>query len=112
MAKNIEYVTFGEHTFKVVAHKSRMSFYHSYNNYKTLDECYSRPSDAKRGIYRAWKDYFIDTFGAIGTHCGVLGYNCMMFTFGCSTLIHYNHELVDAEFYITKTRQEITIYDL
>ena len=112
MAKKSEFVTFGKHTFKVVAHKDRMAFYHDVRQYRTLDECYDRPSDAKRSIYRAWKDYFIDTFGAIGTHSGVLGYNCMQFTFGCSTLVKYNGALCDAEFYITKTRQEVTLYDL
>lgn len=110
--KQREYVTFGDATFEVVAHKDKMAFYHNVRQYRTLDECYSRCSDLKRGIYREWADYFLDTFGAAGTHFGVISYNCMMFTFGAQTLVKYNGQLCDADFYITKTRQEVTIYDL
>ena len=112
MSKRTEYVTYGEHTFKVVAHKDRCAFYHGVYRYRTLDECYDRPSDTKRSIYRAWKDYFLDTFGAIGTHCGIISFNYMMFTFGCDTMVKYNGGLCDASFYITKTRNEVILYDL
>lgn len=48
-------------------------------NYKTLNECYARPSQAKQTIYR------ICTYKAQSenaTEYGILSYNGYVFTFG------------------------------
>lgn len=112
MAKRSEYLTIDGYDFKVT-HKAMQSYYGHGYNYRLLSDCYARPSIAKQRIFEHWCNFFYEHFNAYGgMYCGIISYNCMMFTFGAQALIDYNGETVDAEFYITKTRQEVTIYDL
>lgn len=80
--------------------------------YRTLDDCYSKPSEAKRSVYynwRKWRDELDSdnptdyVFG----HVTILSYNDQMFVLGVEV---YNKigELVGL-LYITKTRQEFWI---
>ena len=80
----------------------------------TLDSCYERPSRAKENIFDYWFRFFCpDTYSIVHTsRDGIQSYNCMMFTYGAASVINYNGVQTMAIFYITKTRQEVTIYDL
>lgn len=80
----------------------------------SLESCYERPSKAKENIFDYWWRFFCpDTYSIVHTsRDGIQSYNCMMFTYGAVSTINYNGVQVMAIFYITKTRQEVTIYDL
>lgn len=78
--------------------------------YRTLDDCYVKPSSLKRDIYVDWDKWLVElaNCGQSGYGYGlftVLSYNVMMFTLGAEV---YNKvgELI-GYLYITKTRQEL-----
>ena len=65
--------------------------------FRTLYECYERPSKYKEAIYDDWCNYFAG-LGCI-LECGIVSYNCMQFTFGA--YFTYNAQKYYA--YITKS---------
>lgn len=92
--------------FKIIERENLQGF----DEFKTLFQCYGKPSKIKQDIYRdcikivnAIEDYF-------GTNSvedyGVISYNVNVFTFGAN--IVKNGELI-AVYYETKTRREIYI---
>lgn len=107
MAKRAEYLDFHGETFKV--HHALQSDARVRCR-QLLEDCYQRPSIYKVGIFNGWAHFFEETCEHV-YDLGVDSYNCMMFTFGCDADIEYNGNFVQATFYITKTRQEVTIYD-
>lgn len=115
MTKRIEYVTINGETFREFHFKKED--YNGSEHYQHLLYCYDRPSKIKRNIYAYWENYFYgnrDIWEHIWS-TGVKSFNCMMFTFGASVELGkwYNpDEPIQAKIYITKTRQEIYIYDL
>ena len=85
--------------------------------YKPLHKCYQRPSISKYRIFDGWERWLYynqDTRDILTwVHdSGIISYNTMMFTWGCHADIEYNGGLEECSIYVTKTRQEITIYDL
>lgn len=114
MANSKEFWTIGKETFRVF--HAPVTEFMVRNHYRHLDSCYDRASYAKHCIFNYWEDFFrsfenrneiVYTYNS-----GVSSYNCMMFTFGACCDIMHNGESRRAIFYITKTRQEVTIYDL
>lgn len=89
------------------------------SHYKHLDTCYARPSITKRAIFNEWEDFFrgikhSKEYPSI-SYCygsGVVSYNCNIFTYGadCDILMPDGWTR-HASFYITPTRNEVTIYD-
>lgn len=69
-------------------------------NFRTVDDCYERPSSVKRAIFEDWFQFFVEH----GGYCTVSSYNCMMFTLDGIL----EHEGKSYRAYITKTRQELT----
>lgn len=113
MAKRKEWLVIGDETF-TVSHASVNDF-KVRNCFRELYMCYDRPSDAKKYIYGEWEDFFRTCNTDVLPYCygsGVISYNCMMFTYGADCDIIYEGEYRRASFYITKTRNEVTIYDL
>lgn len=110
MAKQKERILLTESEgFTVVAHKPEQEF--EQKIYARLFGCYQNPSQMKCNIYHYWAEIF-QRFTMTCYSSGVNSYNCMMFTFGADCLVMYHGRVVPARFYITKTRQEVTIYDL
>lgn len=76
--------------------------------YKTLVDCYNKPSDIKRSIWSQWIEWLVQLDkNANDMHFGsltVVSYNCMMFTLGCN--VYNNDNELIGQLYITKTRQE------
>ena len=77
--------------------------------YRTLDDCYAKPSSLKRAIYDNWNKWLVELVNSEKSDYDyglftVLSYNCMMFSLGAEV---YNKvgELI-GYLYITKTRQE------
>lgn len=86
-------------TLKKAILKSDISNYYTNNKY-SLDQCYNRPSEAKRNIFNYWHDI------ALNNDCSTLkvkGYNSMMLTLETMKLIDNKVYY----FYITKTKQEV-----
>lgn len=92
-------------TFEV----KRLKYEPEYLDYKTLDDCYAKPSEAKKAIYNYWLEWRNEldldksseyVFGRVT----ILSYNVNMFTLGVEV---YNKigELI-GHLYITKTKQE------
>lgn len=104
-----KYIELNNKTFVVKKVKGEL---HSLE-YKTLTDCYKKPSDIKRSIWRQWGSWLLQVdkkvdrnvtnmwFGSLV----VVSYNCMMFTLGCNV---YNNDFkLIGYLYITKTRQEL-----
>lgn len=69
-------------------------------SFRTVDDCYERPSSVKRAIFNDWHEFFVEH----GGYCSVAAYNCTMFTL--DGVLEYDGKQYRA--YITKTRQELT----
>lgn len=77
--------------------------------YRTLNDCYVKPSSIKREIYDDWRKWFLELKDEANSDYGygiftILSYNVRFFTIGIEV---YNKvdELI-GYLYITKTRQE------
>ena len=76
--------------------------------YRTLVDCYKKPSEIKCFIWQSWIDWLIQLdknstnmwFGSLT----IISYNTMMFTLGCN--VYNNDNKLIGQLYITKTRQE------
>lgn len=75
-----------------------------FDNFYELYSCYARPSDAKKGIYDYWNNFFTECGAGYSEH-GIVSSNCMMFTYGGYVVV----DDVEYYLYITKTRQEAYI---
>lgn len=76
--------------------------------YKTLADCYKKPSDIKRSIWSQWVEWIVQLKSSTNMWFGslvVVSYNCMMFTLGCN--VYNNDNELIGYLYITKTRQEL-----
>lgn len=100
-----QYIKLNSETFelKKLKHEPR------HLDYKTLDDCYSKPSEAKRAIYNNWVEWLDE----LNSH------NSSDYIFGLMTILSYNTNVftLAAEvynkigeligyLYITKTRRE------
>ena len=77
--------------------------------YRTLDDCYAKPSSLKREIYDDWGNWLVElaNCGHSGYGYGlftVLSYNAMFFTLGAE--VYNKAGNLIGYLYITKTRQE------
>ena len=76
--------------------------------YRSLFDCYNRPSDIKQYIWNQWIDWSLQFdenatdlwLGALT----VVSYNCRMISLGCN--VYNRHYEFIGYLYITKTRQE------
>lgn len=91
--------------FKIVCPKERISHLGIASHFKCydLDDCYDRPSDLKKAIFKGWKMWSCDVEGL--HYFGIQIYNCMMFT-----LSGLYYDMNEDKYYIltiTKTRHEL-----
>lgn len=99
-----KYIELNNETFEVKKIKGEL---HPLE-YRTLADCYKKPSDIKRSIWGQWVHWTIQSHkNATNMRLGsltVVSYNSMMFTLGCN-VYNNDYELI-GYLYITKTRQE------
>lgn len=97
------YVELNNRTFEVKKLKGKPQTL----EYRSLDDCYKKPSALKRDIYNDWYKWL--AYNELSNYeygiLTVLSYNSMIFTLGAEV---YNKkgELI-GYLYITKTRQEL-----
>lgn len=99
-----KYIELNNETFEVKKVKSKL---HPLE-YRTLVDCYNKPSEIKRSIWSYWINWMIQldkkaTDMRLGS-LTVISYNCVMFTLGCN--VYNNDNNLIGQLYITKTRQE------
>lgn len=63
-----------------VKKKGSITFYVK-NLFRNLTDCYTRPSDRKKAIWREWREFFTELDSYTGG-CFVNSYNCNVFTIG------------------------------
>ena len=100
-----QYIELNNRTFEVKKIKGKVCPF----EYRTLDDCYVKPSSLKEDIYDDWNKWIVElaNCGQSGYGYGlftVLSYNTMMFTLGAEVYDKVG-ELI-GYLYITKTRQE------
>ena len=78
MAKRKEHITINGEYF-TIENKTVGMF--EYLTFKTLYKCYDNPSFAKINIYDYWYEWF-NNVGATYNKHGIIGYNCMQFSYG------------------------------
>ena len=100
-----QYIELNNRTFEVKKLKGEVRPL----EYRTLDDCYVKPSSLKRDIYDDWDNWLVELANCGQSDYGyglftVLSYNTMMFTLAAEV---YNKvgELI-GYLYITKTRHE------
>lgn len=57
----------------------------------TLMDCYVKPSERKRAIWRAWEDWARYSFNGAEVHMNVATYNCNVFTIDIYVGNYYLH---------------------
>ena len=103
-----QFIELNNETFEM----KELKYEPGYLEYKTLDDCYSKFSEAKRSVYYNWVEWRdeLDSDNSTDYVFGrmtILSYNVYMFTLAAEV---YNKigELI-GYLYITKTRQEFWI---
>ena len=99
-----KYIELNNKTFKVIKVKGKLRPF----RFRTLTDCYAKPSNVKLSIYSDWADWLIE-LNNISTDIWfnpmtVLSYNIRVFTLGCD--VYNNKNQLIGQLYITKTRQE------
>lgn len=78
---------------------------HLITQVRSLDDCYAKPSNAKRRIYNYWLSWYMtDNDNFILKHFTINSYNFNMFTLECD--VYDRAKCLIGRIYITKTRQE------
>lgn len=97
-----KYIEFNKESFEVKKVKSEL---HPITQVRSLDDCYEKPSNAKRSIYNYWLSWYMtDNDNFILKHFTINSYNTNMFTLKCD--VYGRAENFIGQIYITKTRQE------
>ena len=102
-----QYIELNNETFEVKKVKGKLCPL----EYRTLVDCYNKPSEIKRSIWSQWIDWLVQLdkntsdmwFGSLT----VISYNTMMFTIGCN--VYNNDNKLIGQIYITKTRHEFWV---
>lgn len=100
-----QYIELNNRTFEMKKLKSEV---HDLK-YRTLNDCYVKPSLIKREIYDDWYKWLTELKDEANSDYGfgrltILSYNVMFFTIGIE--VYNNVDELIGYLYITKTRQE------
>ncbi len=79
--------------------------------YSHICEAYDVPSISKQEIWNEWVDWFYQNSTEFYDYIGIASRNCFMFTICGRITTRDNKETESYCFYITKTRQEIWVFD-
>lgn len=81
---------------------------HPISEVRSLDDCYSIPSETKYNVYNYWLQWYMDScisYRYILKHFTINSFNCMMFTLLIDVYDTATDDFI-GQLYITKTRQE------
>ena len=87
-----------------VKKKGSISFYNECMC-RTLDDCYAKPSDIKKAIWKEWCEFFRPFYSNFAIGCFVNSYNCMVYTIGAQIEVdnvHYNVLITPVHNYIAE----------
>ncbi len=98
------YIELNNETFKVRHFKGEL---HPINNVRILADCYARPSEVKKEVYKQWFDWYltVDNPDYQIVNMTIQSYNVHMFTIRMDVFDKKTHNFIGC-IYITKTRQE------
>lgn len=98
------YIELNNETFKVRHFKSEL---HPITQPRTLLDCYAKPSEAKKEIYRQWFNWYLNVDSADYQldNMTIQSYNINMFTIRIDVFDAKTHEFI-GYIYVSKTRQE------
>lgn len=99
-----KYVELNNETFEVKKVKGEL---YPMKEVRTLEDCYARPSDAKKAIYNDWFNWYLTVDSPLYeiVNMSIQSYNVNMFTIRMDVFNVKTHEFI-GYIYITKTRQE------
>lgn len=99
-----QYIKLNNKTFEVKKLKGKLRPL----RFRTLTDCYAKPSNTKLEIYNDWVDWLIELNNVSRDKwynpMTVLSYNRTIFTLGCD--VYNNKNQLIGRLYITKTKQE------
>lgn len=98
------YIELNNETFKVRHFKGEL---HPITQVRTLTDCYAKPSEVKKEIYKQWFNWYLTVDSPVYQidNMTVQSYNVNMFTIRIDVFDTKTHEFI-GYIYITKTRQE------
>jgi hypothetical protein len=99
-----KYIELNNETFKVRHFKGELQ---PIKEVRTLTDCYARPSEAKKEIYKHWFDWYLDADSSVYeiVNMTIQSYNPNTFTIRMDIFDNKTHNFIGC-IYITKTRQE------
>lgn len=99
-----KYIELNNETFEVKKVKGEL---HPIKEVRTLEDCYARPSEAKKEIYKQWYNWYlsVDSPKYQIVNMTINSYNANMFTICMDVFDTKTYEFI-GQLYITKTRQE------
>lgn len=98
------YIELNNETFEVKKAKGEL---HPMREVRTLSDCYARPSEAKKEIYKQWLDWCltVDSADYQIVNMMIQSYNTKIFTIRMDVFDTKTYEFI-GYIYITKTRHE------
>lgn len=99
-----KYIELNNETFEVKKPKREL---HPMKQVRTLKDCYARPSEVKKEIYKKWFDWYLTVESPKYQidNMTINSYNTNMFTIRMDVFDTKTYEFIGC-LYITKTRQE------
>lgn len=99
------YIELNNETFKVRHFKGKL---HPIKEVRTLTDCYARPSETKKEIYRQWFNWYltVDSLDYQIVNMTIQSYNTCMFTIRMDVFDTKTYEFIGC-LYISKTSQEL-----
>ena len=99
-----KYIELNNESFEVKKVKGEL---HPMKEVRTLEDCYQRPSDAKKAIYNGWFNWYlsVESLKYQIVNMSIQSYNVNMFTIRMDVFDTKTYEFIGC-IYITKTRQE------
>ena len=91
--------------FEIIHSKKTIDFvkwHTTHERARTLEECYARPSDTKRAIFKKWNEWAADTWPVV-YQFGITSYNSFLFTLGAL----YDGELGEGFIQITTAHNRL-----
>jgi hypothetical protein len=98
-----KYVELNNETFKIRHFKGEL---HPITQVRTLTDCFAKPSEAKKEIYKQWFNWYLSVDSAVYQidNMTIQSYNTFMFTIRMDVYTK-THEFIGC-LYISKTSQE------
>ena len=99
-----QYIELNNEVFEVKKTKGEL---HPIKEVRTLEDCYARPSEVKKEIYRQWFNWYLTVDSPVYeiVNMSIQSYNVNMFTIRMDVFDAKTYEFI-GYIYITKTRQE------